>query len=62
MLTWKKKENYFHIKNAEIYELRQQLREKRSVIKGSIEDFIGKEMEVKNIGKVVQLSVVFLYF
>ena len=59
MLTWKTKENYLHIRNAEIYELHQQLQERQSVVKGSIEDFIGKAMEVQNMGKVVQLSVVF---
>ena len=32
---------------------------KRSTVKGSIEDFIGKATEVQNMGKVVQLSVVF---
>ena len=59
MLTWKTKENCLHIRNAEIYELHQQIREKRSTVKGSIEDFIGKATEVQNLGKVVQLGVVF---
>ena len=52
-------ENCLHIKNAEIYELHQQIWEKHSTIKGSIEDFIGKATEVQNMGKVVQLGVVF---
>lgn len=59
MLTWKEKDNYLHIKNAKIYELHQQLRGKHSVVKGCIEDFIGKATKVKNMRKVVQLSVVF---
>ena len=59
VLTWKTKDNCLHIKNAKIYELHQQLQEKCSAVKGSIEDFIGKAIEVQNMGKVVQLSVVF---
>ena len=55
MLTWKTKENCLHIRNAEIYELHQQIREKRSAVKGSI----GKATKVQNMGKVVQLSAVF---
>ena len=62
MLTWKTKENCLHIRNAEIYELQQQIWEKRSAVKGSIEDFIGKATEVQNVGKVVQLGVVFYIF
>ena len=58
MLTWKTKDNYLHIRNTKIYDLHQQLQKKYSAIKGSIEDFIGKAIEVKNMGKVVQLSVV----
>ena len=49
----KMKENYLHIKNVELYELHKQLHLKRSTPKGSIEDFIGKAMEMENMGKVV---------
>ena len=51
VLTWKTKENYLHIRNAETYELHQKIREKHSAVKGSIEDFIGKAIEVKNMEK-----------
>ena len=53
VVTWKTKDNCLHIRNAEIYELHQQLWDKCSAVKGSIEDFIGKAMEVKNMGKLV---------
>ena len=46
VLTQKKKDNYLHIRNAKIYELHQQLQEKCFAVKGSIEYFIVKEMEV----------------
>lgn len=59
VVTWKTKDNCLLIRNAEIYELHQQLRDKRSAVKGSIEDLIGKATKVENMGKVVQLSVVF---
>ena len=59
MLTWKTKENCLHIRNAEIYELHQQIWDKHSAVKGSIEDFIGKATEVQNMGKLFQLGVVF---
>ena len=48
-----------HIRNAEIYELHQKIWEKHSAVKGSIEDFIGKATKVQNMGKIVQLGVVF---
>ena len=59
LLTWETKDNYLHIRNLKIYELHQQIREKRFAVKGSIEDFIGKATEVQNMGKVVQLGVIF---
>ena len=53
MLTWKTKDNCLHIRNAEIYELHQQLWEKHYVVKGFIEDFLRKAMEEENLGKVI---------
>lgn len=58
VLTLKIKDNYLHIKNIDLYELNEKLQEKCSIVKGFIEDFLGRVMEVENIRKFIQLSVI----
>ena len=55
----KTKEECQHIKNAETLEFQEKIQMKPIEVKGSMESLFGKLMEVQEMGKVLQLSVVF---
>lgn len=56
---WNTKEECQHVKNAKIFKFQEKIQTNPSEVKGPIKYLLGKAMEVEEMGKYFQLSVVF---